>query len=175
MIGNVLTLLQTFFDIVRLRQGPDAVPYSPLLFGVTLLLWGAAGLLVYAVVEPYEFSYLPLSILLAFVGAGVYSAVVIGFGKRSRLLQMLTALFGTATVLQLLLLVSYVTLSLATEPKTAIVVSSLIALWAVAVDGHIISRTVDREFFLGFLIALGVLMLQLQLGAIIRPAEPATM
>ena len=175
MIGGVLALLQTFFDIVRLRKGPDAIPYSPVVFAITLLLWAVAGLPAYAVIEPFEISEMPVNTLISFVGAGIYAAVAAGFNKRPRTLQMLTAIFGAATILELLIFVVYAALNVVTDAQTALILATLVALWSVAVDGHIVARTIDKEFFVGFLIALFVFGMQIKLGSMLNPAEPGTL
>jgi hypothetical protein len=45
----------------------------------------------------------------------------------------------------------------------------LIWLWSIPVEGHIIARTIDRQWVIGFLIALAVLFAQLQLFAVLKP------
>jgi hypothetical protein len=45
----------------------------------------------------------------------------------------------------------------------------LIWFWSIPVEGHIIARTIERQWFFGFLIALAVLFTQLNLFSVLKP------
>ncbi len=42
-------------------------------------------------------------------------------------------------------------------------------LWSIPVEGHIIARTIERRWLLGFMAAFAVLFVQLNLLAVLKP------
>jgi hypothetical protein len=50
---------------------------------------------------------------------------------------------------------------------------TLILLWTVPVEGHIISRTLDRHWYIGVAIAMAVFVLQLILYSAMDPVATA--
>jgi hypothetical protein len=169
MIKRVLTLFKTLVEIALLRKGPDDIPQSSLLFIVVAAIWLLAGVLSVMLMEAYKSSSLLIDLLLAIVGLGLYAFVVRSFGRSARLVQCFTALLGCSVVFSIILWAGRLVLpQLIAENETDWAVQ-LIWLWSIPVEGHIIARTIDRQWAIGFLIALAVLFAQLQLFAVLSP------
>jgi hypothetical protein len=173
MIADVLPLLRTLFDIIRLRKGPEAIPHSSVLFVMILVAWIAAGELIVMLIVELDQSDFAISIALGVVALLLYALVVVSSQRSSRLLQTLTAILGCGVLLQCFFIVSYSFLTPVLGRGIAGVVSYLLLLWSVPVEGHIIARTIDRQWYVGFLVALAVFLIQIQLSSFFGPADLA--
>lgn len=171
----MLVLIRTLFDIIRLQKGPDAVPYSRVLFVVTLGLWLFAGVVITLATPELDQSDFVLGILTGAVGLFCYSAIIVLDGKRPRLLQAITAVIGCGALLSLIVVTCDALLSTMIRESAAGLIATLILLWSVPVEGHIISRTIDRHWYTGVAIAMAVFVLQLYLYSVIDPAPAATL
>ena len=169
MISDVLTLFKTLVEIILLRKGPDAIPHSSMLFVVVAAIWFLVGVVAVMIIDPYKSSSLFIDLILALVGLVFYAVVVNSFGRSPRLVRCFTALLGCSVVFSVILFAGRLVLPLLmTENETEWAVQ-LIWLWSIPVEGHIIARTIDRQWVIGFLIALAVLFAQLQLFAVLSP------
>lgn len=174
MIGDVLTLFKTLFDIVRLQKGPEAIPYSPVLFVMVVAAWIAAGAVVTVLIAELNQSDLAISMLLGVIALVFYAAVMVFSKKSSRTLQTLTAILGCGVLLECLFVTGYLSLSPILGKDIAGLVSYLILLWSVPVEGHIIARAIDRHWYIGFLIAMAVFLIQIQVSTSLGPTDLAT-
>lgn len=174
MIAGVLTLFNTLFDIIRLRKGPEAIPHSSVLFIMIVAAWMLTGALATAMIAELEQSDFAISTLLGVIALVLYAVVVVGSRRSSRLLQTLTAILGCGVLLQCVFIVGYAFLTPVLGKETSVVVSYLVLLWSVPVEGHIIARAIDRQWYVGFLVALAVFLIQIQLSNYLGPAELAT-
>jgi hypothetical protein len=59
------------------------------------------------------------------------------------------------------------------QETTVRLVGTLILLWSVPVEGHIIARAIDRQWFVGLFMAVAVFILQLYLYSYLDP-NPAS-
>lgn len=169
MIRNVLTLFKTFVEIILLRKGPGDIPHSPVLFVLVVAMWFLIGVVAVMVVEFYQSTSLLIDLILAFVGLGIYAIVVSVFGKSARLMRCFTTILGCSIVFTILQIGgSLVFPMLLTEIEVEWALLP-IWLWSIPVEGHIIARTIERQWFLGFLVAFAVLFVQLNLLAVLKP------
>lgn len=169
MIGGVLTLFKTFGEMILLRKGPNDIPHSSFLLVVVAFLWLVVGSLAVVLIETYKSSSLLIDLVLAIIGLAFYAVVVNAFGFSERLTRCFTALLGCSVLFSIVLYGGRLIFPLmvtANETEWAV---QLIWLWSVPVEGHIIARTIDRQWGIGFLIAVAVLIGQLQLYAVVRP------
>jgi hypothetical protein len=169
MIRNVLTLFKTFVEIIFLRKGPDDVPQSSVLFVMVAAIWLLVGIVAVMVVESYQSSGLLIDLILAFVGLGIYAIVVNLFGKGARLMRCFTTILGCGIVFSIAQFggrLGFPLLLAEVEVDWALL---LVWLWSIPVEGHIIARTIERQWFVGFLVALAVLFVQLNLLAALKP------
>ncbi len=173
MIGNVLTLFKTLLGIIFLQKGPEDIPHSPLLFTIVAVVWFAVGLMAMMLIDTYGNSGLFIDVVLAFAGLGIYAIIVNGFGRRARLVRCLTAILGCGVVFSIVLFSGRLVMPLLFTENEASWAIQLIWFWSIPVEGHIIARTIERPWVIGFLIALAVLFAQLQLFAIFNPPPAA--
>lgn len=166
----MLSLIQTLFDIVRLRKGPDAIPYSLLLFSLIVALWLLAGLAMMVSTPDMDERDYVIGTLSGVIGLACYAAVIVIAGKRPRLLQAATALLGCGALLSLIFVAANAALTPILAANTVNLIVTLILLWSVPVEGHIISRTIDRHWYVGLMIAMAVFIFQLVLYSMIDPA-----
>jgi len=169
MIRNVLTLFKTFVEIIFLRKGPDDIPHSSVLFVMVAVIWLLVGIVAVMVVESYQSSSLLIDLTLALVGLGIYAIVVNLFGEGTRLMRCFTSILGCSIVFSIVQFggsLAFPLLLAEVEVHWALL---LIWLWSIPVEGHIIARTIERQWFVGFLVALAVLFIQLNLLAVLRP------
>ena len=175
MISSVLTLFKTFGQMILLRKGPQDIPHSSFLLVAVAFFWLVVGLLAVVFIETYMSSSLLIDLVLAIIGLGIYAVVVRIFGYGERLTRCFTALLGCSVVFSVALFSARLFLPTVMTENEAGWAVQLIWLWSIPVEGHIIARTIDRLWSIGFLIALTVLVGQLQLYAVIKPMlESAT-
>ena len=166
----MLSLIQTLFDIVRLRKGPDAIPYSPILFTLIVAMWLLAGFVMMASTPEMNALDYVIGTLSGVIGLGCYAAIIVMAGKRPRLLQATTALLGCGALLSLIFVAATAALTPVLAANTVNLIATLILLWSVPVEGHIIARTIDQHWYVGLMIAMAVFIFQLILYAVIDPA-----
>ncbi len=170
----MLSLVQTLFDIIRLRKGPDAIPYSPLLFALIVAMWLFAGFAMTASTPGMDARDFVIGTLSGVAGLGCYAAIIVLAGKQPRVLQAATALLGCGAVLSLVFIVVNTSLAPILAANTVNLIGTLILLWSVPVEGHIIARTIDRHWYVGFMLATAVFVFQLMLYSLIDPSSAAT-
>jgi len=169
----VLALIRTLFDIVRLRRGPDALPHSHLLFVIVGLMWlFASAVTATATAELDEKDFI-IGSLTGIAGLACYAAIVLLSGNRARLLQTLMALLGCGALLTLLFVAADLVLTPLLSDNLSNMIIMLILLWTVPVEGHIISRAIDRHWYLGVVIAMGIFIFQLMLYSLLHPSAVA--
>jgi hypothetical protein len=169
MISSVLTLFKTFGGMILLRKGPDDIPDSSFLLVVVAFLWFVVGLFAVVLIETYQNSSLLIDLTLAISGLAIYAVVVSAFGRRERLTRCFTALLGCSVVFSIVLYSGRLILPMMVTENESELAVQVIWLWSIPVEGHIIARTIDRQWVIGFLIALAVLIGQLQLYAVFKP------
>jgi hypothetical protein len=176
----MLALLRTLFDIVRLRKGPDAIPYSWLVCFIVLLLWLSAGLLTTIATPRLDDRDFLYGTFTGVAGLAVYAAIVVTSGHTPRLLQTVTAILGSGALISFMFLAASVLLPPLFTPVPFLgegavnVVVTLVLLWSIPVEGHIIARSIDRHWYLGIAVAMAVFVLQLYLYSAINPNAGGT-
>ena len=102
--------------------------------------------------------------LLAFVSnllaMSLYAAVLFLSGNGPRFLQTVTAVVACGAILGLLFVFSYKGLTPLLGHDTAIILATLFIFWSVPVEGHIIARAIERDWYLGIAIAMMVFIAQ---------------
>lgn len=165
----MLALFQTLFDIIRLRKGPDAIPYSWLLCLLALTLWMFSGLAITLMTEEMDDRDFLVGTFTGVVGLACYASIIVSSGKTPRLLQTVTAILGCGALLSFLFVAGDVVLSLFLSENATSLIVTLILLWSIPVEGHIIARATDRHWYVGIVVAMGVFILQLYLYAFLNP------
>ena len=134
-----------------------------------MAIWFTVDVVAVMVVESYKSSSLFIDLILALAGLGIYALVVNAFGKHDRLIQSFTAIFGSSIVFSVVLFGGRLALPMMLTENEVNWAIQLIWFWSIPVEGHIIAHTIDRQWYVGFLIALSVLLAQWQLYAVLRP------
>lgn len=152
--------IRTLFEIVTIRKGPDAIPYSWLLLNVATAMWFLPLLALVAVVK--DFGRSAVAVLVAGWGLSLvcYAFVIMLAGYRYRLLQSLTAIIGCGAIIFFAQVASLIVTSLLLGAAVAEIVVDLLLFWSVYVKGHIVSRAISREWYVGLVIAIAVFLLQ---------------
>jgi len=169
----VLALFETLFDIIRLRKGPDAIPHSSVLLAIIVALWLSAGIVMTLLTEELDARDFVIGTITGVAGLLCYTAIVVLSGKSARLLQTVMALLGCGSLLSLTFVAGNVLLTPFLGESLVNLIVTLILLWTVPVEGHIISRTIDRHWYVGVVAAMAVFVFQLMLYSIMDPATPA--
>lgn len=165
----MLQLVTTLFDIVRLQKGPDSIPHSRLLLVILVTLWLAAGMLMMVVTPELDGRDFVIGTLIGAIGLCCYAAIIMLSGRSPRLLQAMLALLGCGALISLLFIAGDAVLTLVAGESTAGIFATLILLWSVPVEGHIISRTIERHWYVGILVAVAVFALQMMLYSVFDP------
>jgi hypothetical protein len=156
----MLALFLTLFDIIRLRKGPEAIPYSWVLCLVVLTLWLLAGFAIALSTERIDDQDFLNSTFTGVVALACYAAIVVWTGHTPRLLQTATAILGCGALISFLYLIeTFVLGALVGEPVTTLI-AMLIVFWSVPVEGHIIARAIDRHWYVGIAAAMAVFVFQ---------------
>jgi len=166
----VLALLETLFHIIRLRRGPDAIPYSWLVCLITLTLWLVAGLVMTVMIDGMSDQDYLVGTFTGVVGLGCYASIIVLSGHAPRLLQSVTAILGCGAVLSFLFVAVSVFLMPFLGESITSLVATLILLWSIPVEGHIIARATDRHWYIGIVTAMAVFVFQLFLYSLLNPS-----
>ena len=169
MIRGVLSLIRTLVDIILLRKGPEALPRSQFLLTVAIALWLLSSVAALIFDEYYSANTFLLVLLAATLGVAIYALLVNAAGHYPRLLQTLTAIIGCGAVLTFVALICESWLPYAVSEQQVQGMMNLIILWSVAVEGHIIARAINRHWFVGFVVAFTVFIVQLFMLASLAP------
>jgi len=169
----VLALIETLVDIIRLRKGPDAIPHSTFLLVVIIALWLFAGLLMTFLTAELDEQDFVIGTVTGIAGLLCYAAIIVLAGKSARLLQTVIALLGCGALLSLMFVAGNVFLTPFLSENITNFIVTLILLWTVPVEGHIISRTLDRHWYVGVAIAMAVFVFQLILYSVMNPVTIA--
>lgn len=157
----MLPLIRTLFDITLLRKGPEAIPRAWFLFVPIIGLWSFAVLSAVALIDQYDESSVALDTFGATIGVLCYAAVIVVSGRGKRMAQTIAAIIGCGALIFLAFVAEYALLDPLLGDRVSSLLANLILLWSVPVEGHIIARAIDRHWYIGILIAMGVFVLQL--------------
>lgn len=144
-----------------LRRGPDALPRSPFLFVAAIaVLWSvliAESYLITVGESPNH--VMSMALLVIHVASFWLIVQVAGYGQR--FLQAVTASAVCGATVSLASLVLYLALVPVLGLANAGSVPILLQLWMLAVDGHIIARSIEQQLFVGIALVTLILLAQL--------------
>lgn len=160
----MLAYVQTLLNVGLRKKGPEDLPDSGFLLGLTFAVYLLLQIvLVWAVLAGS--SRLTLSILIEILMIVVGLRVLLTLsGYKSRFRQSLTAIFGTEGLLTVLQIpVNYwhvAALTKATGVALPGTIIFAIEIWRVMIEGHIISRAISKPFGIGLMIAVAFFFLK---------------
>ncbi len=169
MITAVQPLLKTLIDIIFLRKGPEAIPYSSVLAGLIVSFWLMSGVVVSLLLQDNGESSLFRSLLISMIAIAAYAAVLVLAQRSRRMLQTFSAILGCGALISLAAAAGVVIFSFVLNETWAGLIALLIIFWSVPVEGHIIARAIDRHWYVGIVIAGLVFVLQLYIEFSIMP------
>lgn len=147
------TLLFTFFDICRLRLGPQNIPYSLLLLSLTIFCYMMVGVIL-ASIELALSDAILFSVVETTASAIIISSLLYVTYKSSRLYQTLTALTGIDTLFGTVRfpLVYWISLLPSTDSLIALFLFSsllILIMWNLLVYAHILRNTLEVSLGIG--------------------------
>lgn len=176
MIGDVLSLIRTIFDIILLRKGPEALPRAPVILAIAVFLWLMSSVGAWIAVDDYTGNTFLVGLLISVIGFIIYALLINAAGKADRIRQSISAIIACGAVISFAVLFAESLLPhfLGREHVSAII--TIMLLWSVPVEGHIIARAIDRLWYVGLVAASTVFIVQLfllaSLGPLIDPRPP---
>jgi hypothetical protein len=154
-------LLKVFWDIALWRRGPRDLPPSRGLLAVAALLYGATSAIQSALTDGPTLALARGVADLGFTGAAFWLCLAIG-GRGHRLLQTLTAVFGTGTLLALpMIAVLLLVAALGPGGPVADAVKLLVLpllVWGLAVLAHIVREALEAPLVTGVAVATTYLL-----------------
>lgn len=114
-----------------------------------------------ALIEALAAQDFRLTLLANVLGLMFYGAVLFVSGHSRRLVRALTSIIGCGAILTFLFVAEFVLFQPFLGAGIAGAIAALIVLWSVPVEGHIISRAMERHWFVGIAIAVAAFILQL--------------
>ena len=155
-------LINVFVDICLLRAGPQALPASRFLLGLTLLLGLVTGTVVLVEGAGGPLPALLLQLIdLALVLGLLYLATSLS-GLQARFLQTATALLGSGVLINLISMP--LQLLMGDDPSTslfgelAVLLYLLLIPWALLVVAHVLRHAFELRLSAAMLISLGYFM-----------------
>lgn len=167
----LLPLIRTLLEIVLLRKGPENLPASGMLLVLAVLLSLLSSLAALALIDRFDEDDFFLGLFSGIVGLSCYAGILVLSGKAARMLQTLSAIVGTGALIVFAFVAEYVLLTPVLGDAAGGLVATVILLWSVPVEGHIIARAIDRHWYVGLVLAVGVFVFQYAVNLMIS-AEP---
>lgn len=157
--GIVLILLKTWFEMITLRRGPDAVPASWLVLLVAVGILGIGWLIQVGLAENADPRNLSISFIAYLLTLAFFGAIVYLYGYADRLLQTLSSIIACGSIVALAAALIAELLTPLVGSAEAFAVGYLMWLWSVPVKGHIVARAIQQHWFVGFAFALSAYLL----------------
>ena len=154
-------LIQLFTQIALLRRGPQDLPASLLLLGITIVGYYGINFLVISLMPPIQgWQDEHLEVEVAFTLAW-YAVLLRLAGRSERTLQTTTAVFGFRAVLSPLLLISqWLVLRFAKDTTWQLPVYFMwlmLVVWIIAANSHVVKAAL--EWSSGASVALVILQI----------------
>ena len=143
-----------------LRKGPEQVPDSWLVFLFAIALMQFASFVAATLINLGENYSHVLTLITNLLGMAIYSAVLLLTGHLGRFVPIMSAVIACGSVLTLLFVAAFVLLNPFLGGDIAVVVATLIIIWSIPVEGHIIARGIEQHWYIGIVIAMTVFITQ---------------
>ena len=161
-------ILQYFWQICLLRAGPEHIPSSLFVLGMTFGVYFTLSLLTMFISLDTN---LMLMIVTVLIGVAVEASALFGLLTFKRVPQRfnptLTALLGTTSVVLVIMLPANLAF-LYVDPQTMRVIAGLLFLatfvWRLAISGAILARAARMSMLQGAAIIFGIQMIELTIN-----------
>ncbi len=159
----MLAYVQALLNIALRRSGPEDLPDSTFLLGLTVAFYlvtqAPLALMAYG---SSEASLRAVAIGLVLLFGGLWALLVLT-GHRARYRRAVTAMLGTSALLSAISLPFSVWRQAAADIGSGVAMPSTIIfgimLWSISIDGHIVARAISRPYGIGLLIAIAYFFL----------------
>jgi hypothetical protein len=153
----LLTLFRAFFDVCRLRKGPQDLPASPELLSLSLLAYAAAVALLTMLSKPPAVA-VGASLMETALLAGINFVLLALRGFDGRWVQTTTAMAGTGVLFTLFAMPLFAGMSgdgtgAGAVPALLYAALLLLVVWNVAVTAHILRHALTVPFPAAIVIA----------------------
>lgn len=159
---------------MRLRKGPDAIPHSQVVLLIVVVMWVVADIVSVIVSEQVAMNRRAVGWLVSIFALLVFAVIAGFYGRRERLLQMISSIIGCAAVFTVILTIILAIggqLPDRSPLQTGVLMMIFVVmLWSVVVEGHILATTIEQPRIVGVMISLSVFLLQIYLLEIAFPS-----
>jgi hypothetical protein len=164
----LLLFLRTLLDITLLRKGPQDLPRSPVTLFMASLFWLFVILFSQVVLFGLSGQRFFLEIVLLAVALAIYYLMLAVNGKSARVGQCIAAILGAGAMVMLLFVLSTLSIWRFFGPAGVQFAVAAFMIWSVCAKGHIIAQGLDRQWFVGAILAFAVVALQLLVGDLMQ-------
>lgn len=151
-------LVRAFADIAIRRSGPQDLPASGLLLGLTVVTYLLTQLPLALMLPGTVARALQMMLADTLLIGGSLALLLWLTGRMPRYRQTATAVFGTSALLSLMTIPFYLwrTGLSAAQLDAALPTAAIlmILVWSFVVGGHILAQALSRPFALGLMIAI---------------------
>lgn len=166
-------LLKLYFNVCRLKAGPQDMPASPALLGVTMVAYLVTGLLLAITEMPLLASLGQVVLDLLILCAVVWFALSMHQWS-NRWQQTVTAITGSGSLLNIIGVPLVQWISRADEAGGDVQTPSLFLLvlliWSLVVFVHIVRQAIESNAAVAVALGLAYFMLSILLGGLLFPA-----
>lgn len=146
-------IVRIVLDICLFQKGPQHLPYSQLLFYLSLLIYSAASLLLLLLSTDLGGALLQLAVEILLMYGFTWGMLQIA-SRSERFYQTATALFATDTLITICAIpVFWAMIAGQTSPLYSLLTLGLM-LWHWLVTGHIFRHALSTSFAFGLCLAL---------------------
>lgn len=155
----VLILLKTYFEMIALRRGPDAVPASWLVLYVSVGILAVGWFIQVGLAENVDQRSLKVGLFAYLMTLVFFGALIYVYGHPDRMLQALSSIIACGSILALSAALVAELLTPVIGRTGAFIVGSVIWYWSVPVKGYIVARAIQQHWLVGFAFAFSALLL----------------
>ncbi len=157
-------LVKDFFNICLLRGGPEELPYSYVLLGVTIVVNVFLSVLIGSMIHNLKLA--GLTSIAALFFSFVFVKLLL-HKKPERFVQTFSAMLGVDAIISIISLPSVYSLAYLKPGETAIMFFNLtgfaLLVWVVIVYGYIFSKALSSMMGYGVAISVGYALLTIMI------------
>ncbi len=141
------------FSICLLQKGPQDIPYSVLLFRLTIVIYASISFMILILSTNWWMAL--QQVLIGIVLTLVFTWLILSYTRKiSRFYQAATALFGTDAMINFFAVPALASLAIGMTAGLASFVLIGLMAWHWLVSGHIFRHALNVNLFFGLGVAL---------------------
>lgn len=161
-----MPLLHLLLNICIFRKGPQHVPASPVLLGLTLAAYLFMGTILLGLETDGPEGLLHALTEAMLLGGFLWTTLSL-MGKRARLLQTAIAVFASDALISTVAIPLLILMTHTAEAKPAYLVLLGLMIWHWAILGHILRHAVSVRWIQGIGLALVYMILSYRIMSVI--------